>query len=107
MATQLLINIRTSEGIIATPNPEPGKELNDMTANDSLNFIKVTTSDCVLPNESLGQSKMSKISHSMQPKRGIYLLKSGASRTAHRALRPTMLFGQVPAACSGRSKSSG
>ena len=38
----------------------------------------------------------------MQPKRlnqrHIYLLKSGASRTAHRALRPTMLFGQVPAA---------
>ena len=46
-------NIRISEGIIATPNPEPGKELNDLTANESLNFMKVITSDCVLANESM------------------------------------------------------
>ena len=50
----------TSELQKATPNPEPRKMLNDLTANDSLTFIKVATSYCVLPNESLGQSKMSK-----------------------------------------------
>ena len=38
MAKQLL----TSEGIIATPNPKPGKALNNPTANESPNFIKVT-----------------------------------------------------------------
>ena len=36
--------------------------------------------------------------HSMQPKRGLYVLKSGSYRTAHRTLLPTMLFGQMPVA---------
>ena len=53
------------------------------------------------------KQNVQKLSHSMHPKRGLYVLKSGASRTAHRTLRPTMLFGQVPAAFTGRSKSSG
>ena len=42
------------------PGWTTGKELNDPTANESLNFLKVTTSDCVLANDSMGQSKMSK-----------------------------------------------
>ena len=68
-------NIRTSEGIIAAPNREPGKELNDPTANYSANFIKSDHIRLHIRQQTSqwDKAKCPKMSHSMQPKRGLYV----------------------------------